>query len=170
MVASRLVARFGLVQCIDGGWYVYVSQVPNPCGLVAAQQAGAVSQLVPLPTAQQLPTAAPPVPQLSVQTSLQLQTSSLQPDISAQLHAVSHTATALPDTSVCWFHPFLLVGCASFLEAWLQKVAHCATSADHVQCWLQPCRLIFLSYHKLSSGFTEDKAMRQIWSVCRLGA
>lgn len=89
----------GVTNHINVGLQHQVDQVPNPCGLVAAQQAGAVSQLVPLPTAQQLPTAAPPVPQLSVQTSLKLQTSSLQPDISAQLHAVSHTATALPDTS-----------------------------------------------------------------------
>jgi len=80
------------------------SQVPNPSGLVAAQQPAAISQLVALPTAQQqLPAAAPPLPQLSVHTSLKLQTPSLQPDITTQLHAVSHIATALPDTSVCWF-------------------------------------------------------------------
>ncbi|KAL0049652.1 hypothetical protein WJX82_006873 [Trebouxia sp. C0006] len=85
---------------INVGLQHQVDQVPNPSGLVAAQQPAAISQLVALPTAQQqLPAATPPLPQLSVQTSLELQTPSLQPDITTQLHAVPHTATALPETS-----------------------------------------------------------------------
>ena len=78
------------------------SQVPNPSGLVAAQQPAAISQLVALPSAQQqIPAAAaPPLPQLSVHTSLKLPTPSLQPDLSTQLLAVSRPATALPDLAV----------------------------------------------------------------------
>lgn len=106
-----------------------VSQVHNQLGLVTQQQPVAMSQLVPLPTAQQLkplPTAAaaaatPALPQLSVQTSLKLQsqTSSLQPDLTAQLHhhTVPRSLPAQPDNNLVWvlslcFHSVLsITGC-----------------------------------------------------------
>ena len=116
-------------QAVCGGRFPFdpcnlVPQVPNQPGLVAQPQPAAISQLVALPTAQQPPplpsaaaaaaaptaAAATALPQLSVQTSLKLQTQtpSLQPDLTSQLHhAVSRPLTAQPDNSVWALPPFL---------------------------------------------------------------
>lgn len=90
-------------------------QVPTQSGLVAQQQPTANSQLVPLPSAQQpnlLPTAAAAsaavasaLPQLSVQTSLKLQSkpTPLQPDLTTQLHhTVPHPLPAQADNNLVW--------------------------------------------------------------------
>lgn len=90
-------------------------QVPAQKGLVAQQQPTAVSQLVPLPPAQQLnplPAAAAAAiaagpPQLSVQSTLQSQPPALQPDLTTQLHhTIPNPLPAQANNNLVWVLSF----------------------------------------------------------------